>query len=85
MSFDPAELAKDNPIRDYLADQMRRYAEAAIRAQNLRAEFRLRDFLLRNRLPLNEVEMVYFQQTGESYPQWKGAIDLLPVVSAPED
>lgn len=80
MSFDYAELTwqpQNDPLRQYL--------DAVMMGRCLRAERRIHDFMQRTGLPLSEVHMVFFQKTGESYPQWKGAVELLPIICAPED
>jgi hypothetical protein len=49
-------------------------------ARAVRAERRIEKFIARTGLPIDQIGTVCFEH-GEIYPQWIGAIDLLPIAA----
>jgi hypothetical protein len=54
-------------------------------ARALRAERRIERFMDRTGLPVADIAIVQFGHAGELYPQWSGAIDLIPVIAIEDE
>ena len=66
------------------AQALQRYVLAEMTRRMRLTECRIALFMLSSRLPISEITLVLYK--GKEFPQWKGAVALLPVApNLPQD